>query len=289
MEARVLSNVMSKAKTPVLKELGETKKFQMLENVGEFEKETRVMLKSNILTVRSMFEDELTLDLTLGHESGIDSEIKHKSNHNTKDGEVRRFIKDSSISMEDLKRKLDAVKKESKNCEKVLETMKVKTKDEAIRIMYEFMELIEILWNQMIALETVLIYKHQTKQLSTFESTNPFPISSSINTFSHTSKPEINDIFKGFDSFLRSRTLSYSSLINLLTKPAQNPKPDLTHSISHFSPSHSHLLSNPKSSLFEHSRCSVSLEPIAFKSGAEAYKPSLEPIKKKRSKLVLGW
>ena len=41
--------------------------------------------------------------------------------------------------------------------------MNAKTKDDAIRVLFETVGLIEILWNQMIAFETVLVYKNQAK------------------------------------------------------------------------------------------------------------------------------
>ena len=41
--------------------------------------------------------------------------------------------------------------------------MNAKSKDDALRILYETVGLVEMLWNQMIAFETVLVYKNQSK------------------------------------------------------------------------------------------------------------------------------
>ena len=41
--------------------------------------------------------------------------------------------------------------------------MGTKTKDDALRILYETIKYIEVLWNQMIAYETTLIYKYNSQ------------------------------------------------------------------------------------------------------------------------------
>lgn len=67
-------------------------------------------------------------------------------------------------------------------------------KDEALRVLFEVTSLIEVLWNQMIAFETLVIYKNHTKD----------------HVFSRTLVKDMDDALKGFDSFFNSRTYSYS-------------------------------------------------------------------------------
>lgn len=106
-----------------------------------------------------MFENEITLDISLVNEYGRDWDPKVK----TKDSEVRKFLKDSSISIDQLQGRLAKITKESKNSQIIWEVMGTESKDDALRICYETIKYIEVLWNQMIAYETSLLYKYNSQ------------------------------------------------------------------------------------------------------------------------------
>ena len=104
-----------------------------------------------------MLENELTLDISLGNEYGRELELNSKLI--TKEDEVGNFLRSSSIPIEKLQQKLNMITKESKDSQRICEVMQTDTKDDALRILYETLKMTEVLWNQMIAYETALIYK----------------------------------------------------------------------------------------------------------------------------------
>ena len=81
----------------------------------------------------------------------------------TRESEIRKFISNASYSNDMLKDKLDNIKFQARSVDQILETLQFQSKDTAIKSMYELLKYIEVLWNQMISLETVVIYKNLTK------------------------------------------------------------------------------------------------------------------------------
>mmetsp|Transcript_1901 Transcript_1901/g.1700 ORF Transcript_1901/g.1700 Transcript_1901/m.1700 type:complete len:422 (-) Transcript_1901:367-1632(-) len=263
--------------TPIKKEKvkKQNEQLNLLKNVGQFEKENRTLLKSNILSIRNMLENELTLDISLGNEYGENLELNNKVD--SKEDEIRNFIKSASVPIDQLQSKLNSITKESKDSQRICEYMKAKTKDDALRIMYETIKLVEVLWNQMIAYETTLIYKFNNHVES--------------NQFSKTMVSELDNVFKGFDSFLRNRTISYKKVMEKFTKYIENDMPStkiggsssLTRSISRLQSDLTNFNSTEKFKLekIDLSRSSQGLMSNKLSSGIEHYKPKLEPINKK--------
>ncbi|CAI2359719.1 unnamed protein product [Moneuplotes crassus] len=248
-------------------------KLSILENIGNFEKENRTLFKSNILSIRSMLENELTLDISLINEYGEDSELPHKGS--TKEEEIKKFLRDSSIPIEKLQSRLNSITKYSKDSQIICQEMGCKTKDDALRILYETTKYIEVLWNQMIALETAMIYKYNNKVQS--------------NHFSKTMMSEIDNSFKGFESFFRNRTLSYKNIMEKISKIFEGDLPskcltdanNISKSINKLKSISDIGQSSFASSLMdkeEFSRSSCVLLANKISNGAESYRPKLEPL-----------
>jgi hypothetical protein len=183
------------------------------------------------------------------------------------------------ISTDELQQKLDFIKKESKNEEKILEIMNISSKEDALKLLFESMSLIEVLWNQMIAFETIMIYKHQTKN----------------QMFSKHSLCQIDDSFKSYDNF-KTRTQSYTKFVEVLrryTDPdATKGQNDVTRSISTFEPMSSNLLKigkldNLKISLsvLDNSKSTHTIEPMKLTPGIDIQKKVLKPIQKRSSSI----
>ncbi|CAI2359906.1 unnamed protein product [Moneuplotes crassus] len=250
-------------------------KISILENIGTYEKENRTLLKSNILSIRNMFENELTLDISLVNEYGKDSENSQKGS--SKEEEIKKFLRDSSISIEKLQTQLNKITKESKDSQTICNFMGIKTKDDALRICYETIRYIEVLWNQMIALETSLIYKCNHKIES--------------NHFSKTMVSELDSSFKGFESFFRNRTLSYKKIMEKVTKILDGDLPSKSladthnlsrsiHQLKSISDLRHHNLDPIHPGRDDFGRSSHIMVPNKLSLGVESYKAKLEPISK---------
>lgn len=279
-KAKTHSTTNLRASAPKIENIEQKiQKMSFVENIGKFEKETRVMLKSNILTVRNMLENEITLEMSLNNEYGLESETKMLQS-NSRESEIRKFIKSSTIPADELQKRLDKIKKDSKSESKMLEVLNIKSQEEALRVLFESISLIEILWNQMIAFETILVYKHQTKNTM----------------FSRTSMTNMEDSFKSYENF-RSRTLSYSKVIEMMKKFTEpdsgsyiNRDLTLQKSISHFEPLSSnslaftsHISIKNSMHIYENPRPSQSLEPIKVKTESKTLKHPQDPISKSKA------
>jgi hypothetical protein len=134
--------------------------------------------------------------------------------------------------------KLEAIKKESNSSSSIVDKMGTDSTSEALRILFEVTSLVEVLWNQMIAFETTIIYKNQTKD----------------DMFSRTMVNELDEVFKGFDNFFSSRTISYKKAMEILVKTSEvgdghnrdHGPGKLAKSISHFDPLYNKIINQKK-------------------------------------------
>ncbi len=79
-----------------------------------------------------MLENELTLDISLVNEYGGESD--NGKTKTSKEDEIKKFLRDSSISIEKLQSQLNKITKESKDSQIICDVIKAKTKDDALRI-----------------------------------------------------------------------------------------------------------------------------------------------------------
>ena len=143
-------------------------------------------LKSDIMSMRELIDKELTLDMKF--------EIEHKGkeeSYQTDEENLLNFINNNS-SFSEIQKKFDSIKEESKDANNVIEKLNWDHKNEAIIKMFETLSLIEVLWNQMIALELMIVYK-ENKHKSVFSK----HISSELNQ-------DLIDINKGLNSRISS-------------------------------------------------------------------------------------
>lgn len=106
----------------------------------------------------------MTLDISWVNEYERTSESEPRTT--STEEQVKRYLRDSSIPIEKLQAQLSKITKESKDSQVIWDVMQARTKDDALRILYETLKYIEVLWNQMIAFETSLLYKYNNKMES---------------------------------------------------------------------------------------------------------------------------